>query len=121
MLSAEQIDIITNPALLAFHQDTKFSAPAKPYIPQASEPDTSPPEYYAGASANGIHVFVINVLDNTTTKSIPFASVPGLNGNGQLPFSLTDMWTGKKVGTFRGAYEVSVAAHDTVAYLITPA
>ncbi|KII92767.1 glycoside hydrolase family 27 protein [Plicaturopsis crispa FD-325 SS-3] len=122
LLSTDQVAIISNPELLAFHQDTTVGASAVPFNATSSMPTTSPPEYYAGASSKGVHVFIINISASNATKTFDFASVPGLNSSGS--YKLHDMWTGTDVaGTFAGSssYAVSVAAHDTVAYLITPA
>jgi alpha-galactosidase len=116
-LSSTQLAIITNKELLAFSQDDTVSAPAKPFTPSGAG-TTSPPSYYAGASAKGIHVALFNPGSSTSTMSFDFASVPGLSGSS---FKVHDMWTGQDVGTFSGKYSVSVASHDTAAYLITPA
>jgi len=118
-LSNQQISIITNRELLAFHQDSQFGKPAMPFKASASMPTTSLPEYYAGQSSKGFHVFITNTGSGTATKTFSFANVPGL---GSGTFKLHDMWTGQDVsGTFSSSssYSVSVAAHDTVAYLIT--
>jgi len=66
----------------------------------------------------GIHVFIINTSSSTATKTITFANVTGL-GSGS--FKVHDMWAEADVGTFSGSYSASLAAHDTGAWLITPA
>ncbi|THU95340.1 glycoside hydrolase [Dendrothele bispora CBS 962.96] len=118
-LSTEQVSVVTNGELLAFHQDSQFGKPAMPFNASSSMQTTSPPEYYAGQSTKGFHVFITNTHSSTATKIFNFANVPGL-GNGT--FKLHDMWTGQDVsGTFFSSsiYPVNVTAHDTVAYLIT--
>jgi alpha-galactosidase len=116
-LSTDQLAIIKNAELLAFHQDSIFGGPATPFNATADAPVTSPPEYYSGLSAKGTHVFIINTDNSTATKTFSFANVPGLSGDS---YTVHDMWTGQDVpGTFSGQYSVSVAAHDTAAYLIT--
>lgn len=117
-LNSTQLAIITNPELLAFHQDTTVGVPAKPFTPVSGAASTNPPEYYAGASSKGVHVFIINTSDSTATKTFSFSLVPGLSGSGS--FVVHDMWAGKDLGTFSTSYSASVAAHDTVAFLISP-
>jgi len=114
LLSSQQLQIITNSELLAFSQDNTYGVPAKPY----GTATTNPPENYAGQSVKGIHVFIINTSSSTATKTITFANVPGL-GSGS--FKVHDMWAKADVGTFSGSYSTSLAAHDTGAWLITPA
>jgi alpha-galactosidase len=116
-LSIVQLAIIKNAELLAFHQDSTFGGPAAPFTATANAPVTSPPEYYAGTSTKGTHVFIINTGNSTANKTFSFANVPGLKGGN---YTVHDMWSGQDVpGTFSGQYSVSVAAHDTAAYLIT--
>jgi alpha-galactosidase len=118
-LSTAQLAIIKNAELLAFHQDSTVGGPAAPFKATANAPVTSPPEYYAGKSTKGTHVFIINTGSRTAKKTFSFANVPGL-GSGK--YTLHDMWTGLNVtGTFSGTYSVRVAAHDTAAFLIEAA
>ncbi|GJE97766.1 glycoside hydrolase family 27 protein [Phanerochaete sordida] len=119
-LSSTQRDVITNPELLAFHQDATIGVPAKPFQPTADDTTTSnPPEFYAGASTKGTHVFIINTGGGTSTMTFAFSSVPGLPAGSN--YVVHDMWVGKDLGTFSGKYSASVASHDTAAFLITPA
>ncbi|KAF9241594.1 glycoside hydrolase [Melanogaster broomeanus] len=115
-LTADQLEIITNSALLAFHQDDDYGAPAKPFNASASAPTTSPPEYYAGKSGKGIHVFILNTANTTQTKTFDFVNIPGI---GKPPYTVEDMWTGQAVATTSNkSFSVSVDAHDTKAYVI---
>ncbi|KIP11591.1 glycoside hydrolase family 27 protein [Phlebiopsis gigantea 11061_1 CR5-6] len=118
LLNSTQIAIVTNAELLAFHQDSTIGAPAKVFTPTADAPTTSTPEYFAGTSSKGVHVFVINTSTTAATKTFDFSLVPGLTGSS---FVVHDMWAEKDLGTFTGSYSTSVAAHDTVAFLIMPA
>jgi len=116
-LTSDQLTIIKNKELLAFSQDNTVPGPAQPF-----QTTTSPPEYYAGASSKGTHIFVINTGSSTATKSFKFSTVPGLGTSGN--FKLHDMWKGTDLsGTYtaNAMFSVSVAAHDTVAYLVTKA
>ncbi|KAL0068749.1 hypothetical protein AAF712_004078 [Marasmius tenuissimus] len=120
-LSAAQISIITNPELLAFHQDTTVGPSALPFNATVNAPVTDPPEYYAGKSSKGTHVLIINLQNTTATKTVALSQVPGL---GSGTFKLHDMWTGKDLnGTYTAAssFSVQVGSHDNVAYRITPA
>ncbi|KAI0665930.1 glycoside hydrolase [Trametes maxima] len=117
-LNSTQIEIITNRELLAFHQDPVFGKPAAPFTPTPSAPTASPPEFYAGRSTRGVHVFVINTGDAPAPKVFDFANVPGL---GAGAFRVHDMWSGKNLGVFRGSVNVTVDRHDTAAFLVTRA
>ncbi|XP_006460642.1 hypothetical protein AGABI2DRAFT_70106 [Agaricus bisporus var. bisporus H97] len=121
-LNSEQVAIITNKELLAFSQDPNIGTPAKPFTPRSGAGTTSPPEFYAGASSKGMHVFIMNIGSSTTTKSFRLSNVPGLSDSGR--FIIHDMWTGTDVdGSFTAGstFSVRLGAHDTAAYLITEA
>ncbi|KAL9711461.1 hypothetical protein Ac2012v2_004532 [Leucoagaricus gongylophorus] len=121
-LTSEEIGIITNKELLAFSQDTIIGTPAMPFIAFPGAPTTSPPEYYAGASSKGIHVFIINTSSSTASKNFALSNVPGLGTSGN--FKIHDMWSSSDLsGIFsaNSSFTVDVQAHDTVAYLITRA
>lgn len=118
-LSKEQIKIITNEQLLAFSQDETFGEPAKPFYNVADPRMSSPPEYYAGTSSKGIHVFVVNTNNDRSTKYVDLASVPGLSG---LRFDVYDMWTNEKLDVVEGreTFEIALDAHDTAALFVIP-
>ncbi|KAF9050343.1 glycoside hydrolase superfamily [Panaeolus papilionaceus] len=121
-LSDEHLAIIKNRELLAFHQDPNVGEPAMPFMAFDEMPATSPPEYYAGASSKGIHVFIINFSNTTATKRFDFAKVPGLSVSGSGSFQLHDMWTGEALVEkfdISSRFSLDVDTHDTVAYLIT--
>jgi len=120
-LNSDQVKILTNRELLAFSQDTQIGTPATPFQASASMPNTSPPEYYSGKSSKGTHVFIINFGSNTASKTFDFAKVPNL---GRGTFKLHDMWAGQDIAgafTSTSSFNVSVASHDTAAFLIVPA
>jgi len=115
-LSSKEVEIITNPELIAFHQDPIVGKPAAPFIsPMAVTTET--PQFYSGKSIKGTHVFVVNTNDTSATFNIHFADVPGLNSTS---VRVHDMWTSMDLGTFWGDYDVTLAAHDTAALLVTP-
>ena len=76
----------------------------------------SPPEYYAGASSQGVHVFIVNTNNLLSNKTVEFASVPGLEGE---RFLVHDMWTSKDLGIFLESFTVTLAAHDTAAFRLS--
>ncbi|CCO30361.1 alpha-galactosidase [Rhizoctonia solani AG-1 IB] len=98
-LNATQLAILKNAELLAFSQDTTVGTPAKPY----KTGTTTPPEYYAGKSVKGTHVFVMNVGSTPASKVVTFAEVTGL----------------AYLGTFTTSYTLTVDTHDTAALLLT--
>ncbi|KNZ72043.1 putative alpha-galactosidase B [Termitomyces sp. J132] len=114
------LSIIKNAELLAFHQDTTIGTAATPFEATTTTPTTTPPEYYSGASSKGIHVFIINTSSGAATKTFTLSNVPGIGTGGTWKFH--DMWTGTDLsGTYAATanFSVNVAAHDTVAYLLT--
>ncbi|KAA1473947.1 glycoside hydrolase [Dentipellis sp. KUC8613] len=119
-LSAAQVAIITNKELLAFSQDAKIGTPAHPFA-SSTAPAASPPQFYAGASARGTHVFVVNTGAAAANFTVAFADVPGLARGGKGRFKVHDMWTGAENGTYAGQWTVLLAEHDTAAVLLTPA
>jgi len=115
-LSSEDVRIITNVELLAFHQDTTVGKPAWPFI-SSTTAAMKPPQFYSGKSVKGTHVFVVNTNDTSTTFKINFADVPGLHSTNVL---VHDMWTSRDLGRFFRSYDVTLAVHDTAALLFTP-
>jgi alpha-galactosidase len=114
-LTADELAIVKNAEIIAFHQDSTVGAPAKPYSTGVT---TSPPEFYSGKSSKGTHVFVINTGSASASKTITFSQVPGL---GAGSWKVHDMWTSQDLGTFTTSYSVTLASHDTAAFLITSA
>jgi alpha-galactosidase len=114
-LSSEEVKIITNAELLAFHQDSIFGKPAMPYI-SSTAATTIPPQFYSGKSIKGTHVFVVNTNDTSETFNINFADVPGLHSRN---VRVHDMWTSTDLGTFSGSYNITLVAHDTATLLVT--
>ena len=109
-----------NSELLSFHQDATIGTPAKPFTPTSSSTaSASPPEYYAGTSTKGVHVFIINTGSSAATMTFDFSLVTGLSA-GSGSYVVHDMWAGEDLGTFSGSYSTSVDVHDTAAFLITP-
>ena len=115
-LSPEEVKILTNVELLAFHQDTIIGKPAVPFVSSTTNA-TKPPQFYSGKSIKGIHVFVVNTNDTSLTFNVNFSDVPELNSR---KVRVHDMWTSTDLGTFSASYNVTLAAHDTATLLVTP-
>jgi alpha-galactosidase len=118
-ISKEDLAILKNWEFLAFNQDDVWGAPALPYKwginPAWTWNQTHPAEYYSGGSKRGIHVFMINTLNETITKSAIISEIPGLNPKKR--YAVSDMWTHKKLGGFNKKVDVKLKAHDTAALL----
>ncbi len=115
-LSRQQIEIITNAELIAFNQDSTVGEPAFPFTPSNSI-STDPPQFYSGRSAKGIHVFIVNTNEEPTTFQLDLVDVPGLNSNSAV---VRNMWTSVDLGIFSANVDITLAAHDTAALLVTP-
>ncbi|KAI9461320.1 glycoside hydrolase superfamily [Lactarius psammicola] len=115
-LSPEEVEIITNAELIAFHQDVTVGKPALPFTSRNSI-STNPPQFYSGKSTKGTHVFIVNTNDNPTTFKLDFVDVPGLN-SGRA--GVHNMWTSTGLGIFSTCFNITLAAHDTAALLVTP-
>ncbi|KAJ7593909.1 hypothetical protein C8J56DRAFT_1043695 [Mycena floridula] len=117
LLNNTQLAIISNPELIAFHQDTTIGKPAMPFTASASAPTTSPPEYYAGQSSKGTHVFIINTGNATATKTFTLSNVPGLRTT--KSFKVHDMWAGTDLSGTHSAtssfsYETDEKSYPTI-------
>jgi len=115
-LSPEEVEIITNAELIAFHQDNTVGKPAFPFTSTHSI-STDPPQFYSGRSAKGIHVFIVNTNDDPTTFKLDFVDVPGLTSSSA---SVHQMWTSADLGVFTTSFDITLAPHDTAALLVTP-
>jgi alpha-galactosidase len=50
-------------------------------------------------------------------KTAVWAEIPGLKAKSN--YAVHDMWKHKPLGVFHGGFNFKIAAHDTVAFLIT--
>ncbi|RPB15728.1 glycoside hydrolase [Morchella conica CCBAS932] len=121
VIPEEDLAVLKNWEILAFNQDPTWGAPALPYKwginPAWTWNQTHPAEFYSGGSERGIHVFMMNTLNKTVTKSAVWGEIPGLKAGKK--YEVTDMWTHKKLGSFSKKLDVKLAAHDTAALLVT--
>jgi alpha-galactosidase len=120
-ISRPVLEILSNRELLEFNQDDVYGASAFPYKWGVNEHGTSnmthPAEYWTGTSVKGIHVFMLNTLEEEVVKRAVYSEIPGLKGDEE--YLVHDMWTGKDLGVFRGSFNISVKRHDTAALRFT--
>ncbi|RPA82831.1 glycoside hydrolase [Ascobolus immersus RN42] len=120
-IEAKDLAVLKNKEIVAFNQDPVYGASILPFKwginPAWTWNQTHPAEFYSGQSVKGINVFVMNTLDVSTTKSFTFEEVPGLRKYGE--YEVKDLWTGKKLGVYHGAWRGEVEAHDTRVLLFT--
>lgn len=119
-LSEENVEVMLNEYLLAFHQDPVFGAPATPYK-WGTNPDWTfdperPAEYWAGESTNGTLVLVLNTDETAVEKTASWAEVPELDEDGT--YQVINVWTGEALGCTENGVTVTVGAHDTAAFLV---
>ena len=102
--------------LIAFNQDSTVGKPAFPFT-SSNTISTNPPQFYSGRSAKGIHVFVVNANDDLTTFKLDFVDTPGLTLSSAR---VHNMWTSAGLGIVLTGFDITLAAHDTAALLVTP-
>jgi alpha-galactosidase len=116
-IQPEILEILANKELIAFNQDRTFGQSAAPYKWGVNRDgtwnQTNPAEFWAGESELGTHVFVLNTLNQTATKTVLFSEVPGLKKRSRI--AVHDMWTGRDLGTFKDKFSLEIKAHDTAA------
>ncbi|KAI5800153.1 glycoside hydrolase superfamily [Peziza echinospora] len=120
-ITEKDLKVLKNWEILAFNQDPVYGKPALPYKwginPDWTWNQTHPAEFYTGPSIRGIHIFLLNTLDTTATKTAVFADIPGLSSRGT--YEVRDMWTHKSLGTFKKEIKLKLEAHDLAALLVT--
>ncbi|KAK9415736.1 putative Glycoside hydrolase superfamily [Seiridium unicorne] len=119
VIEPEILNILKNEELIAFNQDPLYGSGVMPYKWDGVGNDTHPANYWAGSSIKGVHVFVLNTLEQEEEMAIAFAEVPGLAGEPEQLYQVHDMWSGKDLGVFCEAVSVNVSTHDTAALRIT--
>lgn len=120
-ISDEVLAILKNEELIAFNQDPVYGKGVMPYLWDGVSNDTHPANYWAGSSVEGMHVFVLNTMDEKEDMKVVFGDVPGLKCKKSQSFLVHDMWTGKDLGVYKGSVTVEVKRHDTAALRITAA
>jgi alpha-galactosidase len=121
VLPADHVAILKNQYLLAFSQDEVFGPPAMPYKwginPDWTFNASYPAEYWSGESTQGTLVLALNTMNETVVKEINWHEVPSLEKKGNS-FTVTDIWSGQDLGCVSGGIKQSVAAHDTIGYVV---
>ncbi|EGX44376.1 hypothetical protein AOL_s00193g104 [Orbilia oligospora ATCC 24927] len=116
-VSPETLAVFKNKELIAFNQDESFGIPAWPYKWGVNADwtwnQTHPAEYYSGNSTAGLHVFMLNTLEKTVTKTAVFDEVPGLDSTKK--YIVHDMWSGEDIGIYEKEFSIPVESHDIAA------
>ncbi|KAI0127622.1 glycoside hydrolase superfamily [Xylariales sp. AK1849] len=113
------LEILSNKELIAFNQDPVYGPGVIPYKWDGVGNDTHPTNYWTGNSVEGVHVFLLNTLDEETSMEAVFAELPGLENKKACDYLVHDMWTGEDLGIFNNSVSVTVKTHDTAALRIT--
>ncbi|KAL2834795.1 glycoside hydrolase superfamily [Aspergillus pseudoustus] len=147
-ISAAHLAILSNPYLLAFHQDPVIGRPAYPYKWGYSADWTfdpaHPAEYWSGPSStlHGAVVLLLNSENETRTRTAVWSEVPelrdlpgqveaeqwtlrkkdgGRSGSGREgAFWVLDVWTGEELGCVQRGLSVELEAHDAAVLLVGP-
>lgn len=115
-LSADRVEILKNPYLLAFNQDPVYGKPATPFNWDYSYNRTYPSAaYWSGESSAGTIVLMFNPFDDSQNMTASWADVPGLDGGSS--YNVTDIWTGTSSCVASG-FERTVIRHDTAGALV---
>jgi alpha-galactosidase len=118
-MEEEILSILKNKELIAFNQDPVYGSGAMPYKWDGVGNDTHPANYWAGNSIKGVHVFLLNTMEEEMVMEIVFAEVPGLRSRSPRFYQVHDMWSSQRLGIFLGSISVKVKRHDTAALIIT--
>ncbi|ORY13416.1 glycoside hydrolase superfamily [Clohesyomyces aquaticus] len=115
-----ELEVLKNKYLIAFSQDAKYGAPAKPYK-WGTNPDWTfnasfPAEYWSGASTAGTLVLIFNPYGESKNKTAVWKEIPELSKGGS--YQVTDIWSGKQLGCVKGELKVEVEGHDTIGLLV---
>lgn len=119
-LDQDNLSILKNKYLLAFHQDGVYGKPAMPYK-WGTNPDWTfnssfPAEYWSGTYQNGTLVWLFNPYDDTVEKKADFSEIPQLHADGS--YTVYDAWTGENLGCQRYSVSRNVSSHDTAVLLV---
>lgn len=117
------LDILSNKELIAFNQDPVYGASVSPYKwginPDWTWNQSHPAEYWSGRSSKGVHVFMLNTLGTSVTKTATWREIPELNATKHDKYHVHDMWTGEDLGEFTNSFSIKIRSHDTAALRLT--
>jgi alpha-galactosidase len=123
-ISAANVALLKNKALLAFNQDPVIGRSAMPYK-WGTNPDWTfnasfPAEYWSGpvhvSGANQTLVLVLNPYETSQVREAVWAEVPELAGRAR--WAVVDGWTGVALGCFKDKYTASIGGHDTALLMV---
>ncbi|KAJ9316576.1 hypothetical protein DTO271D3_3083 [Paecilomyces variotii] len=128
-ISDDYLSILSNHALLDFHQDPVIGRPAYPYKwgynPDWTFDPAHPAEYWSGPSSKlgGTLVLMFNSEDVNATRTAVWSEIPELKGKkqdkrGDDGYKVTDAWTGKDLGCVKKEYSVQLESHDVAVLIV---
>ncbi|KAJ9214005.1 hypothetical protein DTO166G4_4450 [Paecilomyces variotii] len=128
-ISDDYLSILSNHALLDFHQDPVIGRPAYPYKwgynPDWTFDPAHPAEYWSGpwSKLGGTLVLMLNSEDVNATRTAVWSEIPELKGKeegnrGDDGYKVTDAWTGKDLGCVKKEYSVQLESHDVAVLIV---
>ncbi|EPT02375.1 hypothetical protein FOMPIDRAFT_53872 [Fomitopsis schrenkii] len=123
-ISTEIVDILTNPEIIAIHQDPVVGTSIAPFRwginPDWTSNSTFPAQYWSGPSQNGTVFMLFNTLSEPADMFFNLTESPWIRAGRQ--YSVRDLWTHTDNGTaIRNFTAASVPAHGVVALLLADA
>ncbi|KIJ12234.1 alpha-galactosidase [Paxillus involutus ATCC 200175] len=122
--SQETLEILTNPEIIAIHQDPVVGTSVSPFRwginPDYVSNATHPAQYWSGESQNGTVFMLINTLDEPANMFFNLTESPWIRAGRQ--YFVRDLWTHSDNGTaVRNFTAYDVPAHGIVALLLQDA
>ncbi|KAI0725087.1 glycoside hydrolase superfamily [Fomitopsis betulina] len=123
-VSTEIVDILTNPEIIAIHQDPVVGTSIAPFRwginPDWTSNGTFPAQYWSGPSQNGTVFMLLNTLSEPADMFFNLTESPWIRAGRQ--YFVRDLWTHTDNGTaIRNFTAAGVPAHGVVALLLADA
>lgn len=120
----ETLEILTNPEIIAIHQDSVVGTSISPFRwginPDWVSNSTHPAQYWSGESQNGTVVMLLNTLDEPADMFFRLTESPWIRAGRQ--YTVRDLWTHTDNGTaVRNFTAHAVPPHGVVALLLQDA
>ncbi|KIK46595.1 glycoside hydrolase family 27 protein [Suillus luteus UH-Slu-Lm8-n1] len=120
----ETIEILTNPEIIAIHQDSVVGTSISPFRwginPDWVSNNTHPAQYWSGESQNGTVIMLLNTLDEPADMFFRLTESPWIRAGRQ--YTVRDLWTHTDNGTaVRNFTAYAVPPHGVVALLLQDA
>ncbi|KZW00774.1 glycoside hydrolase family 27 protein [Exidia glandulosa HHB12029] len=121
-LSKEQIEILTNPEIIAINQDDQIAAPVQPFFwgknLDGTDDPSFPAQYWSGYFQNTstTAIMYLNFNDNPVDLNFTFDQSPHLDPDAK--YAVRDLWKHRDLGEFaQFFFDAGVDTHDVRAYL----